>query len=257
LTPGTLARSNDTMATCPRCIDPVLALKSGAWLEDVCGRCQGRFLECDTMLRLAETYLRIGAPMLRELCTHGPRRIQCPGCGQRMTLTLLRGVQIDLCGGCGGAWLDSGELATLTRGDVREVGAVEVVTGAALVDEARAMFGVPAPQPTAPLPPLPRVRFVVCCINCDAELELTKTNYLINQRPWCASCAAPYAGLGGIIADMAGGVLSTVASMLTHSTWAAIAGVSGSSESVGAVDVLRIAPADAEVRFGPFFRPAT
>ncbi len=236
------------MSQCPRCNDVVLAREAGAWQEDVCGRCDGRFLEQQHVERLAEHYARVGPDMLRELAGHGPRRLQCPGCRGRMTLTMLRGVQIDLCPGCGGAWLDKGELHTLTHGNVVEIGAVEVISGVA-VDE-------PATSRTATRE-ITMPRFAVYCINCDGELDLTQTNWLVNDRPWCASCAAPHAGVSALFTTAAGGVLSTVASFMMNTTWRALRSAieGGGSNQVNATDTMRITPEDAEVYFGRFFRP--
>lgn len=263
---------------CPRCPDAPLMPARGALHEDVCGDCGGRFLDDQATLLLCERHLRVGPAILKDLTREGPRRLTCPGCRSRMTLTLLRGVQVDLCGGCGGAWLDEGELSSLTRGQLVEVGSttLPVVQGMSLLDEARAVFGdgvaTAAAAPTAPTETptttttttattttaAPGWRAIgdweVRCIACDEALDLQRTNWLINQRPWCARCAAPHTGLGGVVdsvVDVAAGLLGRRRyrpggpSLLD-------AMFGGVFESV---DLLRIEPADAEVHFGPFFRP--
>jgi len=40
---------------------------------------------------------------------------QCPKCEGKLVEVAFEGVQIDLCDKCGGAWLDAGELETLTK----------------------------------------------------------------------------------------------------------------------------------------------
>ncbi|MBI4641761.1 MAG: zf-TFIIB domain-containing protein [Candidatus Tectomicrobia bacterium] len=45
-----------------------------------------------------------------ELCS-----MRCPKCGQKLEETIYNRVRIDRCIGCGGVWLDPGELETLAR----------------------------------------------------------------------------------------------------------------------------------------------
>ena len=40
---------------------------------------------------------------------------QCPKCEGKLVEVPFEGVSIDLCDQCGGAWLDPGELETLTK----------------------------------------------------------------------------------------------------------------------------------------------
>lgn len=42
---------------------------------------------------------------------------QCPKCEGKLVEVDFEGVNIDLCDHCGGAWLDAGELETLTKKD--------------------------------------------------------------------------------------------------------------------------------------------
>jgi Uncharacterized protein conserved in bacteria len=39
----------------------------------------------------------------------------CPKCEGKLVEVAFEGVQIDICDKCGGAWLDAGELETLTK----------------------------------------------------------------------------------------------------------------------------------------------
>lgn len=43
--------------------------------------------------------------------------LKCPKCAGTLVEVDFEGVKIDLCDGCGGAWLDAGELETLTKKD--------------------------------------------------------------------------------------------------------------------------------------------
>jgi len=40
--------------------------------------------------------------------------MKCPKCGENLETTVLREVEIDVCTGCKGVWLDVGELETLS-----------------------------------------------------------------------------------------------------------------------------------------------
>jgi Zn-finger nucleic acid-binding protein len=107
-------------ATCPRC-QVFLTPQQGAWLEDVCPSCQGRLLSPEASSRLFLEYLGIKREVCAEIVSAAPRRLQCPACRSRMSLALIRGVDVDLCGGCGAAWLDKGELLRLGGGRIDEV----------------------------------------------------------------------------------------------------------------------------------------
>jgi acetyl-CoA carboxylase beta subunit len=45
--------------------------------------------------------------------------MHCTKCGQMMTTTTLTGVEVEICPGCGGMYLDQGELARLTESSKR------------------------------------------------------------------------------------------------------------------------------------------
>jgi len=42
--------------------------------------------------------------------------MHCPKCVQTMTTVTLTGVEVEICPGCGGMYLDQGELERLTQG---------------------------------------------------------------------------------------------------------------------------------------------
>lgn len=256
---------------CPRCPDTPLAVAAGALHEDACGDCGGRFLDDQALLLLCERHLRVSLSTLKELTREGPRRLACPGCASRMTLTLLRGVPVDLCAGCGGAWLDQGELSNLTRGHLPEIAVqpLPLVQGTTLLDEARVFFGEPAAATTVAttvttkvttmvtvattVPPAGRRAiggWEVRCVSCDEPLDLGGINWLINQRPWCAACAAPHTGVAGVL-DVVAGVAGGLLGRRQRRT----SGPSLVDAVFDGVDALRIGPAHVEVHFGPFFRP--
>jgi hypothetical protein len=45
--------------------------------------------------------------------------LECPRCDAKLEGIVFDGVEIDVCGNCGGAWLDAGELEQLSK---RETG---------------------------------------------------------------------------------------------------------------------------------------
>lgn len=110
---------------CPRCSDHAGALIRGfgALHEDVCARCRGRFLSAEAVERLLVEEHGLSREMLREMVTlfASRERATCPGCASKLSPIHVRGVRIDLCIGCGGVWLDAGELTRLGAGRHEEL----------------------------------------------------------------------------------------------------------------------------------------
>ena len=48
---------------------------------------------------------------------HGPNWMKCPKCSGQLKEENFHGVMIDRCGGCGGLYLDKGELELLVRAE--------------------------------------------------------------------------------------------------------------------------------------------
>ena len=71
--------------------------RDAAWL-------QARRAELDAQRKAA--HLKTG---------HGPHWMKCPKCGGALKEENFHGVLIDRCGGCGGVYLDKGELELLAR----------------------------------------------------------------------------------------------------------------------------------------------
>lgn len=75
--------------------------------------------EADRLKKLREEHMKKTkaeeAQRLKEL-----HHMHCPKCGMDLQTTTLSTVEVDVCVGCGGLWLDSGELAKIlddkTRG---------------------------------------------------------------------------------------------------------------------------------------------
>lgn len=116
--------AEDGMALCPRCHDVELDVGKGSVGEDVCGGCGGRFLAPEISERVVVVELGFERELLREIAAlFSGLRIACPGCESMMSPMRLRGVTVDLCLGCGGLWLDAGELRRLTSERHEEIGA--------------------------------------------------------------------------------------------------------------------------------------
>lgn len=116
-----------TRNLCPRCPaseeGSALAPGFGALHEDVCPRCQGRFLPAPAVERVLVDEHGLSTAVLREMVAlfASRERLPCPGCGSKLSPIQVRGVRIDLCTGCGGAWLDAGELTRLGEGRHEEL----------------------------------------------------------------------------------------------------------------------------------------
>src|SRR3954466_981986 len=114
----------DAAPRCPRCTSsPPLAVGYGALREDVCGTCNGRFLAPDAVERVVVDENGISHATLRELITlfKAKDRIACPSCATKMSPLVVHDVRVDLCTGCGGPWLDAGELTKLAHGRYAEL----------------------------------------------------------------------------------------------------------------------------------------
>ena len=233
--PGGLANAR----RCPR-DGGGLQAGSGALAEDVCPRCQGRFLDHGATHRLFVEILGIREDILMELARAGVPREPCPGCGGRLCEVRARSVVVDLCRGCGGSWLDGGELGRLARDVVEEI----CVHGAATDGSGLELDLTRAPA-------LADLRFEVRCVSCDDTLDLRQVNWLINTRPWCPGCARPYTGWTSLFSGSLS--LSSLLSFFQRGRWMRVLSSLDSTPLNQSADVLRIAPDDAERFFGPFF----
>jgi Zn-finger nucleic acid-binding protein len=98
---------------CPRC-DHTLDAPEGALAERVCSSCEGRFLPPEGTARLVAE-LGLDTEFLRQLVADdGGPPLSCPGCGTTMSALELQGEAVELCLGCGGLWLDAGELEAVS-----------------------------------------------------------------------------------------------------------------------------------------------
>ena len=59
--------------------------------------------------------MRLKMRIADEAKKAGISSMKCPRCDGRLMTTTFEKVELDICDKCGGVWLDSGELAELTK----------------------------------------------------------------------------------------------------------------------------------------------
>lgn len=106
---------------CLRCGIEALVPGKGALGEAVCLACRGRLLDDQQAQVVLQQHCGLERSLLAEMANHYQGRGQCPSCHRRMALLPVRGVEVDLCLGCGSLHLDAGELSRLTSGAVAEL----------------------------------------------------------------------------------------------------------------------------------------
>lgn len=115
--PREVARRQTAGEPCPKCCEPSLERIGGPLDELACAYCGGRFLSPLGTERLVEHELGLQKDFLRTLVGFfAGARLSCPGCKSRTSPMRLKGVTADLCTGCGGLWLDAGELNVISEG---------------------------------------------------------------------------------------------------------------------------------------------
>ena len=115
---------------CPRCAaglkPPHIPL--ARWQ---CFGCNGVWLAADEFTPLLAE-IGLGVEHLHEMAQRfGGEAMTCPACQRRMEGAQLKGAMVDVCHGCGGCWVDGGELATLTGGKQANPARMDVLPMAA------------------------------------------------------------------------------------------------------------------------------
>ncbi len=108
---------------CPACPSQLSEITAYGLKVDVCTEsCGGVWFDAGELERVDELHERVDSRVLRPLTNQKVvvdrnRPKDCPRCaGKRLKIELedsLSEVEIDICPGCEGVWLDFGELATL------------------------------------------------------------------------------------------------------------------------------------------------
>ena len=107
--------------TCPACGRELTTMTAGPIAVDVCvDGCAGIWLDHYELEKIDEQSEAAGAALLEipgdpSLSVDLERQRSCPKCGPEMVMirhfeSVARKASIDECPGCGGIWLDAGEL---------------------------------------------------------------------------------------------------------------------------------------------------
>jgi hypothetical protein len=100
---------------CARCHDPELTV-AGALSSMACPRCGGGFIPEDGTSRVLDELSHTTAQLRELAAVFGGTRLPCPACKSKMSPLQLRGVTLDVCFGCGGLWVDKGDLEAVSSG---------------------------------------------------------------------------------------------------------------------------------------------
>ncbi len=108
---------------CPACFNELTPFQVGDLTVDVCqGGCGGIWFDAFELQQVDEEQETAGEPLLNiqrdeRLIVDKTRRRECPRCEgvklHRHFYSAKRRVEVDECPGCGGYWLDAGELASI------------------------------------------------------------------------------------------------------------------------------------------------
>ncbi len=121
---------------CPVCANVLTAITSGGLTVDACkGGCGGLWFDQFELKKVDQGQETAGADLLEiernpAVQIDPDKRLNCPKCSDgtvmmRRFASPKRGVLVDECPGCGGYWLDAGELAAVraefsTEADLRQ-----------------------------------------------------------------------------------------------------------------------------------------
>ena len=108
---------------CPVCFNELTRFQLCNLIVDVCqGGCGGIWFDAFELQKVDEEHETAGEPLLNiqrdeRLIVDKSRKRECPRCEgvklHRHFFSAQRRVEMDECPGCGGYWLDAGELALI------------------------------------------------------------------------------------------------------------------------------------------------
>lgn len=140
---------------CPVCRRPLTVLAVGRTLIDVCHEgCGGIWFDSFELQRLDEHHEgegRLAAHIERhpEVARDPAQRLRCPRCHdvvlRQHFFSVKQQVEVDSCPGCGGYWLDHGELCRI-RAEFNTAAAREKATAKFLENLDDEHVGKPCPQ---------------------------------------------------------------------------------------------------------------
>ena len=108
---------------CPACSNSMQQMNAGGIKVDVCkGGCGGIWFDNFELKKFDEPHESEGVMLLEierdeSIVTDPEKRLKCPRCDDivmmRHFFSVKKKVEVDECPGCGGFWLDAGELANI------------------------------------------------------------------------------------------------------------------------------------------------
>ena len=108
---------------CPACENMLEQMTAGEVTVDVCKKgCGGIWFDQFELKRFDEPHESAGEGLLdierdKSIIVDHTKRIKCPKCDDivmmRHFFSVKKGVEVDECPGCGGFWLDAGELGEI------------------------------------------------------------------------------------------------------------------------------------------------
>lgn len=107
---------------CPACENQLSEMEAGGIKVDVCRACGGIWFDNFELMKVDEPHESAGEALLdiaggESVEVDHDRARSCPRCDdmslRRHFFSPLKQVEVDECPGCGGIWLDVGELAAL------------------------------------------------------------------------------------------------------------------------------------------------
>ena len=175
------------MRKCPSCSENMNLIQAGPLELDACAKCGGFWFDGGELEQVTglEAAANLGEKArrgtvrckgcsepfdtgLRECVTCGRPPPKCPECGDFLRVGNIRGVNLDICARCSGAFLDTGELQLLAK----DMSFAAQVQQAAFSSKA----GARAPA-----------RRIVCK-SCSRQLRRAHA-FVADEEPYCGTCA--------------------------------------------------------------------
>jgi hypothetical protein len=109
---------------CPACFNALTPAQVGAVTVDICRACGGIWFDAFELQRVDEEHETAGEWLLQidreqQIQVDPQRKRNCPRCDgiklKRHYYSPRRQVEVDECPGCGGYWLDAGELEKVRK----------------------------------------------------------------------------------------------------------------------------------------------
>jgi uncharacterized protein len=142
---------------CPACFNELTAFPLRDLTVDICqGGCGGIWFDAFELRKVDEEGDTAGEPLLNiqrdeHLIVDKSRKRECPRCAgvklHRHFFSAKRRVEVDECPGCGGYWLDAGELASIRAEKHQAAAADQAGQGSISIDVIRYVYRLRAERP--------------------------------------------------------------------------------------------------------------